>query len=125
MAIHLLKLAVHNLLVQAVVFQNSQGHFIVDTSASATLAGSSSRQPYISGGAFEFAEEESSTNSKAFGFGNNKDDRDELYQTSGIISRKVRPVLTAQDGTVFYEVTTVSGDVTSRNPSLPINRNLT
>lgn len=101
------------------------GHFIVDTSSSATLSGSGSTQPYISGGEFKFAEEESSTNSKAFGFGNNKDDRDELYQTNGIISRKVRPVLTALDGTVFYEVTTVSGDVTSRNPSLPINRNLT
>ena len=98
------------------------GHFIVDTSASATLAGSGSTQPYISGGQFKTAGESSSTSSKAFGFGNNTADKNELYLTEGIISRKVRPVLTALDGTVFYEVTTVSGDVTSRNPALPINR---
>jgi len=101
------------------------GHFIVNTSSFAKMSGSGSTQPYISGGEFKFAEEESSTNSQAFGFGNNLDDKNELYQTNGIISRKVRPVLTAQDGTVFYEVTTVSADVTSRNPALPINRSLT
>ena len=102
-----------------------RGHFIVDTGSSATLSGSSSRQPYISGGEFKFQEEVSETQSQAFGFGNDTADKDELYKTSGIIRRDVRPVLTAQDGTVFYEVTTVSGDVTGRNPALPINRELT
>ena len=97
-------------------------HFIVDSSSSATLSGSGSSQPYISGGQFQTALEVSSTNSKAFGFGNDTDDKNELYSTNGIIRRDVRPVLTAQDGTVFYEVTTVSANVTSRNPALPINR---
>lgn len=100
-------------------------HFIVDTSASATLAGSGSTQPYISGGQFATATESSITHANAFGFGNNEADKNELYKTNGIIRRDFRPVLTAQDGTVFYEVTTVSADVTSRNPSLPINRPLT
>ena len=99
-----------------------KGHFIVDSRAFAEMSGSGSIQPYISGGEFKFSEEESSTKSNAFGFGNDKDDKNELYKTSGIIRRDVRPVLTAQDGTVFYEVTTVSADVTSRNPALPINR---
>jgi hypothetical protein len=102
-----------------------RGHFIVNTGSSATLSGSSSRQPYISGGEFKFQEEESETQSQAFGFGNDTADKDQLYKTSGIIRRDVRPVLTARDGTVFYEVTTVSGDVTGRNPALPINRELT
>jgi hypothetical protein len=99
-----------------------KGHFIVDSRAFAEMSGSGSTQPYISGGEFKFSEEESSTKSNAFGFGNDEDDKNELYKTSGIIRRDVRPVLTAQDGTVFYEVTTVSADVTSRNPALPINR---
>jgi hypothetical protein len=102
-----------------------KGHFIVDSRASATMSGSGSTQPYISGGKFKFAEEDSSTKSEAFGFGNDEADKNELYKTSGIIRRDFRPVLTAQDGTVFYEVTTVSADVTSRNPALPINRSLT
>ena len=100
-------------------------HFIVDTSASATLAGSGSSQPYISGGQFKTATESSTTHANAFGFGNNEADKNELYKTSGIIRKDFRPVLTAQDGTVFYEVTTVSADATSRNPALPINRSLT
>ena len=100
-------------------------HFIVDASASARLAGSSSSQPYISGGEFKFQTESSSTRSEAFGFGNDEDDKNNLYKTNGIIRKDVRPVLTAQDGTVFYEVTTVSANVTSRDPSLPINRSLT
>ena len=102
-----------------------RGHFIVNTSASATLAGSGSSQPYISGGQFQTATESSSTTSKAFGFGNNQADKNALYKTAGIIRQDFRPVLTAQNGKVFYEVTTVSADVTSRNPSLPINRSLT
>lgn len=100
-------------------------HFIVDTSASATLAGSGSSQPYISAGQFRTATESSVTHANAFGFGNNETDKNNLYKTDGIISRTFRPVLTAQDGTVFYEVTTVSADVTTRDPSLPINRELT
>jgi len=100
------------------------GHFIVNTSSSATLSGSGSTQPYISGGAFKFADEESSTKSEAFGFGNDEADKNNLYKTNGIIRRSFRPVLTAQDGTVFYEVTTVSGSVASFNPALPINREL-
>ena len=101
-----------------------RGHFIVNSKASATMSGSGSKQPYINGGAFKFAEEESSTKSEAFGFGNNEADKNQLYKTSGIIRRDFRPVLTAQDGKVFYEVTTVSATVVSRNPSLPINRSL-
>lgn len=100
-------------------------HFIVDTSASATLAGSGSTQPYISGGTFKTATESSVTHANAFGFGNNETDKNNLYKTDGIISRTFRPVLTAQDGTVFYEVTTVSANVTIQDPSLPINRTLT
>ena len=102
-----------------------RGHFIVDTSASATLAGSGSTQPYISGGTFKTATESSVTHANAFGFGNNETDKNNLYKTDGIISRTFRPVLTAQDGTVFYEVTTVSANVTIQDPSLPINRELT
>ena len=102
-----------------------RGHFIVNTSASATLAGSGSSQPYINGGTFDTQTESSTTHAEAFGFGNDEDDKNELYKTAGIIRQDFRPVLTAQNGTVFYEVTTVSADVTSRNPSLPINRSLT
>ena len=100
-------------------------HFIVDASASARLAGSSSSQPYIEGEEIKFQDESSSTESNAFGFGNDEDDKNNLYKTNGIIRKDFRPVLTAQDGTVFYEVTTVSANVTSRDPSLPINRSLT
>ncbi len=100
-------------------------HFIVSTSASATLAGSGSSQPYISGGQFKTQTESSTTKSEAFGFGNDETDKNALYKTSGTIRRDFRPVLTAQDGTVFYEVTTVSANVTTRDPSLPINRSLT
>jgi hypothetical protein len=102
-----------------------RGHFIVNTSASATLAGSGSSQPYISGGQFKTQTESSTTHANAFGFGNNENDKNDLYKTNGIIRRDFRPVLTAQDGTVFYEVTTVSANVTTRDPSLPINRSLT
>ena len=97
-------------------------HFIVDTSASATLAGSGSSQPYISGGQFKTATESSVTHANAFGFGNNETDKNNLYKTDGIISRTFRPVLTAQDGTVFYEVTTVSANVTIRPPGSSIGR---
>jgi hypothetical protein len=78
----------------------------------------SSKQPYISGGQFEFATETSETKTRAVGFGNSFDDKADLYKTDGIISRSFRPVLTAQDGTVFYEVTTVSATVSNRTPAL-------
>ena len=71
---------------------------------------------------FAFAESKSETITKAFGFGNNETDKDDLYKTDGIISKTFRPVLTAQDGTVFYEVTTVSANVTIRPPGSSIGR---
>jgi len=52
-------------------------------------------------------------------------DKNQLYKTSGIIKRSVRPVLTAQDGTVFYEVTTVSSTgISDPLTGLPIGREL-
>ena len=82
------------------------------------MGGTGSTQPYISGGQFEFASETSETKTRAVGFGNDFDDKANLYKTDGIISRSFRPVLTAQDGTVFYEVTTVSATVSNRTPGL-------
>jgi len=100
-------------------------HFLVDDVASTSLTSSTSSQPYISGGAISFQSANSTDTSRAYGFGNNESDKDELYKTSGIINRKVRPVLTAQDGTVFYEVTTISSTgVTDPITGLPVGRPL-
>lgn len=100
-------------------------HFIVKSTSSGKLSGASSSQPYISGGSFAFQSARSGSFSQAFGFGNDEDDKNELYQTSGIIRRSFRPVLTAQDGTVFYEVTTVSATgITDPLTGLPIDREL-
>ncbi len=93
-------------------------HFIQNSNAEAIMGTTSSTQPYISGGQFEFATETSETKTRAVGFGNSFDDKADLYKTDGIISRSFRPVLTAQDGTVFYEVTTVSATVVNRTPGL-------
>jgi hypothetical protein len=93
-------------------------HFIQNSNAEAIMGTRSSKQPYISGGQFEFATETSETKTRAVGFGNSFDDKADLYKTDGIISRSFRPVLTAQDGTVFYEVTTVSATVSNRTPAL-------
>jgi len=93
-------------------------HFIQNSNAEATMGGTGSTQPYISDGAFKFASETSETKTRAVGFGNDFDDKADLYKTDGIISRSFRPVLTAQDGTVFYEVTTVSATVSNRTPGL-------
>ena len=97
-------------------------HFLKSDKAEGRISGSGSEQPYISGGEFKFAEAESETITKAFGFGNNEADKDDIYKTDGIISKTFRPVLTAQDGTVFYEVTTVSANVTIRPPGSSIGR---
>jgi hypothetical protein len=100
-------------------------HFLVDDASSTSLTSSKSKQPYISGGAIEFQSTSSTDTSRAFGFGNNESDKDQLYKTSGIINRKVRPVLTAQDGTVFYEVTTISSTgATDPITGLPVGRPL-
>jgi len=82
-----------------------------------------SRQPYIAGDAFKFQTAKSGTFTQAFAFGNNETDKNTLYKTTGVISKRFRPVLTAQDGTVFYEVTTVSvaGSPTGSN-GLPLGR---
>tara|TARA_R100000329_G_scaffold36469_5_gene34358 strand:+ start:2125 stop:3741 length:1617 start_codon:yes stop_codon:yes gene_type:complete len=100
-------------------------HFIVTggESASASVSGSMSRQPYIAGDAFKFQTAKSGTFTQAFAFGNNETDKNTLYKTTGVISKRFRPVLTAQDGTVFYEVTTVSvaGSPTGSN-GLPLGR---
>ena len=102
-------------------------HFVVSggESAEARLSGSRSRQPYISGASFEFQSATSGSFTQAFAFGNNQTDKNAIYSTSGVISKKVRPVLTAQDGTVFYEVTTVSASADSPATSLPVGRALT
>jgi len=97
-------------------------HFLKSDKSTATISGSGSRQPYIKGSEFDFAESKSETTTKAFGFGNNESDKDDIYKTDGIISKTFRPVLTAQDGTVFYEVTTVSSNVTIRPPGSSIGR---
>ena len=99
-------------------------HFLKNDKSEGKISGSGSEQPYISGSEFKFAESKSETVTKAFGFGNNETDKDDLYKTDGIISKTFRPVLTAQDGTVFYEVTTVSANVTIRPPGSSIGRNL-
>jgi len=102
-----------------------RGHFIKNDNATAVLSGSVSRQPYLNGGAIEFQSAKSGSQTKAFGFGNNENDKNQLYKTSGIIKRSVRPVLTAQDGTVFYEVTTVSSTgISDPLTGLPIGREL-
>ena len=98
-------------------------HFLKSDKSEGKISGSGSEQPYISGGEFKFQEAQSATITKAFGFGNNEADKDEIYKTDGIISKTFRPVLTAQDGTVFYEVTTVSANVTIRPPGSSIGRN--
>ena len=99
-------------------------HFLKSDKSEGKISGSGSEQPYISGGQFKFQEAESATITKAFGFGNNEADKDDIYKTDGIISKNFRPVLTAQDGTVFYEVTTVSANVTIRPPGSSIGRQL-
>tara|TARA_R110002012_G_scaffold57399_7_gene147931 strand:- start:7327 stop:8937 length:1611 start_codon:yes stop_codon:yes gene_type:complete len=101
-------------------------HFVVDggTQSLARLSGSRSRQPYISGGSFQFQSAQSGSFTQAFAFGNDENDKNELYKTSGVISRRFRPVLTAQDGSVFYEVTTVSASATNPITGLPIGRPL-
>ena len=100
-------------------------HFIKNSSSKGVLAGSSSRQPYVSGGTFRFQTASSGSFSQAFGFGNDTADKDQLYKTSGIIRRDVRPVLTAQDGTVFYEVTTISATgISDPLTGLPLDRDL-
>ena len=99
-------------------------HFLKSDKSTGRISGSGSEQPYISGGEFKFAGANSTTITKAFGFGNNEADKDDIYKTDGIISKTFRPVLTAQDGTVFYEVTTVSANVTIRPPGSAIGRNL-
>ncbi len=102
-----------------------RGHFIKNSGATAILSGSVSRQPYLNGGAIEFQSAKSGSQTKAFGFGNDESDKNQLYKTSGIIKRSVRPVLTAQDGTVFYEVTTVSSTgISDPLTGLPIGREL-
>jgi len=102
-----------------------RGHFIKNDNATAVLSGSVSRQPYLNGGAIEFQSAKSGSQTKAFGFGNNENDKNQLYKTSGIIKRSVRPVLTAQDGTVFYEVTTFSSTgISDPLTGLPIGREL-
>ena len=98
-------------------------HFLKSDKSEGKISGSGSEQPYISGGEFKFQEAKSETITKAFGFGNNEADKDDIYKTDGIISKTFRPVLTAQDGTVFYEVTTVSANVTIRPPGSSIGRN--
>lgn len=97
-------------------------HFLKNDKSEGKISGSGSEQPYISEGEFKFAESKSETVTKAFGFGNNETDKDDIYKTDGIISKTFRPVLTAQDGTVFYEVTTVSSNVTIRPPGSSIGR---
>ena len=99
-------------------------HFLKSDKSTGKISGSGSEQPYISGSEIKFQEAESETITKAFGFGNNEADKDDIYKTDGIISKTFRPVLTAQDGTVFYEVTTVSANVTIRPPSSAIGRHL-
>ena len=100
------------------------GHFVVTGGETAVgrLTGSSSSQPYINGGSFEFQKARSGSATRAFAFGSNETDKTTLYKTNGIISRSVRPILTAQDGTVFYEVTTVSADASTLANGLPIGR---
>jgi hypothetical protein len=97
-------------------------HFLKSDKSEGKISGSGSEQPYINGSEFAFAESKSETITKAFGFGNNEADKDDIYKTDGIISKTFRPVLTAQDGTVFYEVTTVSANVTIRPPGSSIGR---
>tara|TARA_R110001592_G_scaffold109927_3_gene305952 strand:- start:4612 stop:5205 length:594 start_codon:yes stop_codon:yes gene_type:complete len=100
-------------------------HFLVDESSSTQLTSSKSSQPYVNGGAISFQSTTAIDTHRAYGFGNNEADKDVLYKTSGIINRKVRPVLTAQDGTVFYEVTTISSTgVNDPITGLPIGRPL-
>ena len=100
------------------------GHFVVSggEKADAFLGGSQSSQPYVNGGVFEFQKAQSGSLTRAFAFGSNETDKSSLYKTNGIVSRSVRPVLTAQDGTVFYEVTTVSADASTLDNGLPIGR---
>jgi hypothetical protein len=102
------------------------GHFVVagGETASGKLTGSSSSQPYLAGGTFQFQKAKSGTATRAFAFGNDQTDKTTLYKTDGIIKRSVRPVLTAQDGTVFYEVTTVSASASTLVNGLPIGRAL-
>lgn len=99
-------------------------HFLKIDESEGKVSGSGSEQPYISQGEFKFQEAKSETITKAFGFGNNEADKDDIYKTNGIISKTFRPVLTAQDGTVFYEVTTVSANATIRPPGSSIGRRL-
>ena len=102
-----------------------RGHFIKTSSKTAILSGSVSNQPYLNGGVIEFQSAKSGSQTKAYGFGNDEADKDQLYKTSGIIKRTVRPVLTALDGTVFYEVTTVSSTgISDPLTGLPIGREL-
>ncbi len=99
-------------------------HFVVSggENAEAFVTGSRSKQPYISGGEFQFQKATSGSFTQAFAFGNDETDKNQIYKTSGTISRSVRPVLTAQDGTVFYEVTTVSANTSTRSNGLPLGR---
>ena len=101
-------------------------HFVVSggENAQATVSGSGSKQPYISGGTFLFQNASSGSFTQAFAFGNNEADKNQLYKTSGIVSRNVRPVLTAQDGTVFYEVTTVTANTSTASNGLPLGQAL-
>ena len=96
------------------------GHFIKsgEEEVDGTLSGSGSKQPYIEEDQIKFQTANSSTITKAVAFGNDETDKNDLYKTNGIVSRNFRPVLTSQDGRVFYEVTTVSANVPNRPPSL-------
>ena len=91
---------------------NYPGHFIKgDKTKEGSIEYISSSQPVASGNVISRAEETVSRVTKLVATGSDENDKTSSYKESGIISRKVRPVLVdLQEGSAakYYEVITTS-----------------
>ena len=85
--------------------QTYPGCFLISSSSSGSINYITSSQPRAAGNIIVFDEHDSSRDTQCIGTGSTSQTG---YTTTGIIKRNSRPIVTALDGTTYYEVITWS-----------------